>query len=104
MLCATMSASPELGGSAHEHTWGLLHACLVFYFLSFFSLFPFFTLHSPSCPSLNYRVHVHGLAWLGVAAQVLHGSDSDILWLQRDLGLYVVNMFDTGQVCVDVFS
>lgn len=30
--------------------------------------------------------------------QVLHGSDSDILWLQRDLGLYVVNMFDTGQV------
>ncbi|CAN0487631.1 unnamed protein product, partial [Laminaria digitata] len=30
--------------------------------------------------------------------QVLHGSDQDILWLQRDLGLYVVNMFDTGQV------
>ncbi|CAM9936441.1 unnamed protein product [Choristocarpus tenellus] len=29
--------------------------------------------------------------------KVLHGSDSDILWLQRDLGLYVVNMFDTGQ-------
>ena len=30
--------------------------------------------------------------------QVLHGSDQDVLWLQRDLGLYVVNMFDTGQV------
>ncbi|CAN0407040.1 unnamed protein product, partial [Ectocarpus sp. 12 AP-2014] len=29
--------------------------------------------------------------------KVLHGSDSDVLWLQRDLGLYVVNMFDTGQ-------
>jgi exosome complex exonuclease RRP6 len=29
--------------------------------------------------------------------QVLHGADMDILWLQRDLGLYVVNMFDTGQ-------
>lgn len=29
--------------------------------------------------------------------KVLHGSDMDILWLQRDLGLYVVNMFDTGQ-------
>lgn len=30
--------------------------------------------------------------------KVLHGSDLDILWLQRDLGLYVVNMFDTSQV------
>lgn len=38
------------------------------------------------------------LCWAVFVAQVLHGSDSDILWLQRDLGLYVVNMFDTGQV------
>lgn len=29
--------------------------------------------------------------------KVLHGSDHDILWLQRDFGLYIVNMFDTGQ-------
>ncbi|XP_071507296.1 exosome complex component 10-like [Diadema antillarum] len=29
--------------------------------------------------------------------KVLHGANMDILWLQRDLGLYVVNMFDTGQ-------
>jgi exosome complex exonuclease RRP6 len=29
--------------------------------------------------------------------KVLHGADRDILWLQRDLGLYIVNMFDTGQ-------
>lgn len=29
--------------------------------------------------------------------KVLHGADSDILWLQKDLGLYMVNMFDTGQ-------
>ncbi|WAR13902.1 EXOSX-like protein [Mya arenaria] len=29
--------------------------------------------------------------------KVLHGADSDIDWLQRDLGLYIVNMFDTGQ-------
>lgn len=28
-------------------------------------------------------------------AQVFHGADSDIEWLQRDFGLYVVNMFDT---------
>lgn len=29
--------------------------------------------------------------------KVLHGADKDILWLQRDFGLYVANMFDTGQ-------
>ena len=29
--------------------------------------------------------------------QVLHGADWDVLWLQRDFGLYIVNMFDTGQ-------
>ena len=29
--------------------------------------------------------------------KVLHGADSDIVWLQRDFGLYIVNMFDTGQ-------
>ncbi|KAK9890903.1 hypothetical protein WA026_012245 [Henosepilachna vigintioctopunctata] len=27
--------------------------------------------------------------------KVFHGADSDILWLQRDLALYIVNMFDT---------
>ena len=29
--------------------------------------------------------------------KVLHGADSDIVWLQRDFGLHIVNMFDTGQ-------
>lgn len=28
--------------------------------------------------------------------KVLHGANQDIMWLQRDLGLYIVNMFDTG--------
>jgi len=31
--------------------------------------------------------------------KVLHGADRDIKWLQRDFGVYVVNMFDTGQAC-----
>lgn len=34
----------------------------------------------------------------GRIVQVLHGADSDIAWLQRDFGLYIVNLFDTGQV------
>jgi len=29
--------------------------------------------------------------------KVMHGADSDILWLQRDFGIYIVNMFDTGR-------
>ena len=29
--------------------------------------------------------------------KVFHGSDYDINWLQRDFGVYVVNMFDTGR-------
>ena len=29
--------------------------------------------------------------------KVFHGADSDMAWLQRDLGLYVVNLFDTGR-------
>ena len=29
--------------------------------------------------------------------KVLHGANMDIVWLQKDFGVYVVNMFDTGQ-------
>ncbi|XP_050235481.1 protein RRP6-like 2 [Mercurialis annua] len=29
--------------------------------------------------------------------KVLHGADRDIIWLQRDFGIYICNMFDTGQ-------
>lgn len=29
--------------------------------------------------------------------KILHGADLDIEWLQRDLSLYIVNMFDTHQ-------
>ena len=28
---------------------------------------------------------------------MLHGADHDVLWLQRDFGLYLVGMFDTHQ-------
>ncbi|GIY19961.1 hypothetical protein CDAR_583751 [Caerostris darwini] len=29
--------------------------------------------------------------------KVLHGADMDVQWLQRDFGVYIVNLFDTGQ-------
>jgi ribonuclease D len=29
--------------------------------------------------------------------KVLHGADFDVEWLQKDFGVYIVNMFDTGQ-------
>lgn len=29
--------------------------------------------------------------------KVMHGADKDVQWLERDFGIYVVNMFDTGQ-------
>jgi exosome complex exonuclease RRP6 len=29
--------------------------------------------------------------------KVFHGADSDVQWLQRDFGLYLVNLFDTGR-------
>ena len=32
--------------------------------------------------------------------KVLHGSNMDVIWLQRDLGLYIVNLFDTYHACV----
>ena len=34
---------------------------------------------------------------LSLSHKVLHGADSDIVWLQRDFSLYLVNLFDTGQ-------
>ena len=29
--------------------------------------------------------------------KVMHGADSDVAWLQRDFGMYIVNLFDTGR-------
>jgi exosome complex exonuclease RRP6 len=29
--------------------------------------------------------------------KVMHGADSDVQWLQRDFGCYIVNLFDTGR-------
>ena len=50
--------------------------------------------------TLTLRSNLHVLNEIFTKPSVLkvfHGADSDILWLQRDLSLYIVNMFDTHQ-------
>lgn len=50
--------------------------------------------------TLKLREHMHLLNTVftdWTLTKVLHGSDFDIEWLQKDFGIYVVNMFDTGQ-------
>ncbi|KAG5028541.1 hypothetical protein JHK87_012055 [Glycine soja] len=31
---------------------------------------------------------------------VMHGADNDVVWLQRDFGIYICNLFDTNEVCL----
>ncbi|KAH0982902.1 hypothetical protein GBA52_010079 [Prunus armeniaca] len=33
--------------------------------------------------------------------KVMHGADRDIMWFQRDFGIYIYNLFDTGQASID---
>lgn len=50
--------------------------------------------------TLTLRAELHQLNEIFTKPSILkvfHGADMDILWLQRDLSLYVVNMFDTHQ-------
>ncbi|XP_025996569.1 exosome component 10 [Solenopsis invicta] len=50
--------------------------------------------------TLTLRSELHRLNEIFTKPSILkvfHGADMDILWLQRDLSLYVVNMFDTHQ-------
>ncbi|GAB4857231.1 hypothetical protein Ancab_015138 [Ancistrocladus abbreviatus] len=51
--------------------------------------------------TLKLRVHVgpymRELFKDPTKKKVMHGADRDIIWLQRDFGIYVCNLFDTGQ-------
>lgn len=50
--------------------------------------------------TLSLRSELHELNEIFTKPSILkvfHGADLDIQWLQRDLSLYVVNMFDTHQ-------
>jgi exosome complex exonuclease RRP6 len=51
--------------------------------------------------TIKLREHIHEINEVFTNPRIIkvfHGSDFDIMWLQRDFGVYVVNMFDTGQV------
>jgi len=34
----------------------------------------------------------------------MHGADRDVVWLQRDFGIYICNLFDTHQVCLNALT
>jgi len=49
--------------------------------------------------TIALRSHLHVLNKVFTdpnIVKILHGSKYDIVWLQKDLGIYVVNLFDTG--------
>ena len=50
-----------------------------------------------ACLQLRQCQHAHQHAFVVQVVKVLHGADRDIQWLQRDFGIYMANMFDTGQ-------
>jgi len=48
--------------------------------------------------AISLREHLHALNPLfsnPAVLKVFHGADMDVKWLQRDFGVYVVNLFDT---------
>lgn len=50
--------------------------------------------------ALTLRPHLHLFNKITsdpTIVKVLHGCDSDVVWLQRDFSIYLVNVFDTGQ-------
>lgn len=47
---------------------------------------------------LRHHIHILNSSFTNpLIVKVFHGSDNDILWLQRDFGVYVVNLFDTNR-------
>ena len=52
----------------------------------------------PLVPDIRKNCHLLNLVFADPSiVKVLHGAKSDVIWLQRDLGLYLVNLFDTGE-------
>lgn len=48
--------------------------------------------------NLRSKLHVLNRSFTNPKiVKIFHGADCDILWLQRDFGIYVVNLFDTSR-------
>ena len=48
--------------------------------------------------AIALRPHMHRLGVILAdpkIVKIMHGSENDNMWLQRDMGLYLVNVFDT---------
>ncbi|KAL5969436.1 Exosome component 10, partial [Taenia solium] len=45
----------------------------------------------------DYLSQLNGVFTNPRVVKMLHGSNMDLLWLQRDFGVRIVNLFDTGQ-------
>ena len=52
----------------------------------------------PLVPAVRSRVcDLNRITTDPAIVKVLHGCDKDVMWLQRDFGVYLVNVFDSGQ-------
>ncbi len=55
---------------------------------------------NPKIVKVNFGVFVL-FHWIYIL-KVFHGADWDIEWLQKDFGIYIVNMFDTHQAAKEL--
>ncbi len=50
---------------------------------------------NPNIVKVHICAYISGFHAYIDCMQVLHGAESDIIWLQQDFNLYIVNLFDT---------
>ena len=69
---------------------------------SFLGIVCLMQLSTPKCDYIIDTLDLHDSMHVLLPAftnpgivKVLHGADHDVKWLQRDFGLFIVNMFDT---------
>jgi len=87
----TLSAAPEVAVDIEAHDY---HS-----FQGFICLLQFSTRdHDFLVDALELRDHLHclnGFFTNPAITKIMHGAQHDVVWLQRDFGIYIVNLFDT---------